>query len=141
MERRLTADEPISEWLHALASTGANPGGGAAAALMAGMAAALVEMEAEVRNLAREHRRARALAALGIGPRPEDRVAVDDRRGLHPGAMLTARSLEAGKIGRAGLEHADAMPRRTPTTAEIVLRGEEERVLQATATPLRDAAE
>jgi formiminotetrahydrofolate cyclodeaminase len=44
MERRLTADEPISEWLHALASTGANPGGGAAAALMAGMAAALVEM-------------------------------------------------------------------------------------------------
>lgn len=44
MERRLTADEPIAEWLHALASTGANPGGGAAAALMAGMAAALVEM-------------------------------------------------------------------------------------------------
>lgn len=44
MERRLTADEPISEWLHSLASTGANPGGGAAAALMAGMAAALVEM-------------------------------------------------------------------------------------------------
>lgn len=44
MERRLTADEPISEWLRSLASTGPNPGGGAAAALMAGMAAALVEM-------------------------------------------------------------------------------------------------
>lgn len=44
MGPRLTADEPISEWLHALASTGANPGGGAAAALMTGMAAALVEM-------------------------------------------------------------------------------------------------
>ncbi|MFE5673147.1 cyclodeaminase/cyclohydrolase family protein [Agromyces sp. NPDC056523] len=44
MVARLTADEPISEWLHALASTGPNPGGGAAAALMAGMAAALAEM-------------------------------------------------------------------------------------------------
>lgn len=43
MAARLTADEPISEWLHALASTGPNPGGGAAAALMAGMAAALAE--------------------------------------------------------------------------------------------------
>ena len=40
----LTADEPISEWLQSLASTGPNPGGGAAAALMAGMAAALAEM-------------------------------------------------------------------------------------------------
>lgn len=50
MERRLTADEPISEWLQALASTGPNPGGGAAAALMAGMAAALAEMVAAHRR-------------------------------------------------------------------------------------------
>jgi formiminotetrahydrofolate cyclodeaminase len=44
MDGRLTADEPISEWLRSLASTGPGPGGGAAAALMAGMAAALAEM-------------------------------------------------------------------------------------------------
>jgi two-component system phosphate regulon sensor histidine kinase PhoR len=46
-------------------------------------------------------------------------------------------------VRNVALQHllADAMLRRTPTTAEIVLRGEEERVLQATATPLRDAAE
>jgi two-component system phosphate regulon sensor histidine kinase PhoR len=46
-------------------------------------------------------------------------------------------------VRNVALQHllAEAMPRLTPTTAEIVLRGEEERVLQATATPLRDAAE
>lgn len=44
-----TGDESISSWLASLAQTGANPGGGAAAALMAGMAAALAEMVAAYR--------------------------------------------------------------------------------------------
>jgi hypothetical protein len=41
---RTTGNETIEVWLAALSATGPNPGGGAAAALMAGMAAALAEM-------------------------------------------------------------------------------------------------
>ena len=57
-------------------------------------------------------------------------------------AQARGRTLQE-VVRNVALQHllADAMPRLTPTTAEIVLRGEEERVLQATATPLRDAAE
>jgi len=43
-DSRPTAEESVAKWLAALAATGPNPGGGAAAALMAGMAAALTEM-------------------------------------------------------------------------------------------------
>jgi methenyltetrahydrofolate cyclohydrolase len=66
---RETANENVASWLRALAATGPNPGGGAAAALMAGMAAALAEMVAAYRaeahpERAELHERAhRALAA------------------------------------------------------------------------------
>ena len=45
-------------------------------------------------------------------------------------------------IRNIGLQRllTDAMPRSEPTTGEIVLRGEEERFVQVTATALRDAA-
>ncbi|BDZ44504.1 cyclodeaminase/cyclohydrolase family protein [Naasia aerilata] len=48
-----TGSESISEWLTSLARTGANPGGGAAGAVMAGMAAALAEMVAAYRTSAK----------------------------------------------------------------------------------------
>ena len=45
-------------------------------------------------------------------------------------------------IRNVGLQNllTDAMPRAEPTTGEIVLRGNEERFVQVTATALRDAA-
>lgn len=67
MERRTTADESIGAWLEALASTGPNPGGGAAAALMAGVAAALAEMVVAYRktpDAPEVERRERAMAAF-----------------------------------------------------------------------------
>ena len=85
MAGRLTADEPISEWLHALASTGPNPGGGAAAALMAGMAAALAEMvvahrapdgtpDGEVRRRTLETFSAAIREAAALNDLPVDRI-------------------------------------------------------------------
>jgi len=67
MERRTTADESIGAWLGSLASTGPNPGGGAAAALMAGVAASLAEMVVAYRktpDAPEAERRERAMAAF-----------------------------------------------------------------------------
>lgn len=64
--RDTTADSTISSWLEALADAGPNPGGGAAAALLAGMAAALAEMVAglSLENTRRDDRERQMRAHL-----------------------------------------------------------------------------
>src|SRR5690606_39293359 len=64
---------------------------------------------AEVRDLARQHGRARALPALGVRACAEHRVAVDDGGRLHPRAVLAALRHVADEIRRAGLQDLDAV--------------------------------
>ena len=58
-----------------------------------------------------------------------------------PAAQARGRTVQE-VIRNVGLQRllADAMSKAEPTTGEIVLRGDEERFLQGTATALRDAA-
>lgn len=78
---RATAEETVAAWLAALAATGPNPGGGAAAALMAGMAAALTEMviayridrESDERSVRARANKALAEALRAAAPSMADR--------------------------------------------------------------------
>src|SRR3954468_20383964 len=65
-------------------------------------------MKSPVGDLAGEHRGARALAAFGVGASAQDRVAVDDRRALHPRAVLAERRRVADDVRGAGLENLHA---------------------------------
>jgi len=70
--------------------------------------AMLGAMEAPVGDLAGEHRCAGALAAFGVGTGTDHRIAVDDRRGFHPRAVVATLRHVAGEVGCAGLEYAHA---------------------------------
>src|SRR5690606_41361276 len=67
------------------------------------------DVQAEVRDLARQHGRARALPALGVRAFAEHRVAVADGGRLHPRAVLAALRHVADEIRRAGLQDLDAV--------------------------------
>jgi hypothetical protein len=71
-----------------------------------------VPVQTPVRNASGEHRRARALASLGVRACADHRVAVDHRGGFHPGAMLPSGRDVARQIRRARLEDLDALAHR-----------------------------
>src|SRR5690606_17675825 len=68
-----------------------------------GAPAIFVEVIAPVRDAAGEHGRAHAFAPFGIGACAEHAVAIYDRRGFHPGAVLAARGDVAHLVRRAGI--------------------------------------
>ena len=69
-----------------------------------------VQMVPPVGNLTGEHRGAGALAALGIGASAEHRIAVDDGRRFHPGAVLAFHRDVADLVRGAGVEELHAEP-------------------------------
>src|SRR3954447_8692308 len=105
--RPAIGDESISEWLTSLARTGANPGGGAAAAgmagvggaaaaVMAGMAASLAEMVAAYRASAKSPEVEQSAEAVA--------VFTAAMRASAPGM---ADEDTAASAGFAAAEHAD----------------------------------
>jgi formiminotetrahydrofolate cyclodeaminase len=144
--------EPIGAWLDRLASDAPAPGGGAAAALEAATAAALLEMVcnltigkpayAEVEDAVTAIRdRATALRSRALGLAAEDAdafAAVIDAYRL-PRESDEERALRHERI-QSALGHAAEVPRRTAATAAELLDLAESLVPIGNATVISDAA-
>lgn len=122
---RPTAEESVAKWLAALAATGPNPGGGAAAALMAGMAASLTEMviayrmdrESDDRAVQARANKALAEALRAAAPSMADRdtevsegFAAAAQRRSEPGARESAGVAAAESSVDLGKFATDLIP-------------------------------
>ncbi len=126
-------EETLGGWLEELASSAPAPGGGAAAALEAAMAAALVEMVCNLtigKPAYAEHEaamtsareRARALRAESLALAAEDAAAftaVIDAYRLPKGT--DAEAAERGRAVQVALAGAADVPRRTAVAAAEIL--------------------
>jgi formiminotetrahydrofolate cyclodeaminase len=138
-------DETLASWLDALASQSATPGGGAAAALLVGTGAALVEMACGL-TIGRE--KFKHVEALMIAARSEagtlraraDRLRIEDSAAFDevsaayalPRGTLEEKALRTERIQHA-LRRATEVPLQSTETGVLVL--EQAAAIAARANP------